>query len=389
MSEFKSPNFRNEDGSAAPDIVGVATFTSPYYFVPPSGTTAERPSGDGLAPGMLRFNTDIGRLEVWRGDHWATILGESPNLGNQNAAAGESAGGTGTRGLYAGVQSPTKTIGYITIETLGSIADFGDLNVQRHNGVSSNSSRTRAIFGGGVSLSTLEYVTFASQGNGISFGNLVNSDPREGGRGLSNSTRGIQFGGFDRPNAFAQPATMGYITMASTGTAQNFGDLLHSHNFDAAINGSVRGIIAGSGTVDGTTLGNVCHYVTMSTTGNSQTFGDLTVQRVNGASGASSATRGVIAGGRTPSSGQLNNIEFITIASTGNAQDFGDLTDTVNYGMGGSSTTRGIFTAINPAFVSNYVTISSTGNGVDFGEIGVLTLSLLDGQIASNGHGGL
>ena len=388
MSEFKSSNFRNEDGSGGPDIVGLTTFTSPYYFVPPSGTTAERPSDP--APGMLRFNEDIGRLEVWRNDHWATILGESPNLGNHIGFTTESPTGTGTRGLYAGVQSPTKTIGYITIETLGNIADFGDLSVQRHNGVSSNSSRTRAIFGGGVSLSTLEYVTFASQGNGISFGNLVDLDPREGGRGLSNSTRGIQFGGFDRPASFAQPATMGYITMASTGTAQNFGDLTgFTCNYDAGINGSVRGVIASSGTVDGTTLGNVCHYVTMSTQGNTQNFGDLTVQRVNGASGASSATRGVIAGGRTPSSGQLNTIEFITIASTGNAQDFGDLTQTVNYGMGGSSSTRGIFTAVNPAFVSNYVTIASTGNGIDFGEIGVLSVSLLDGQIASNGHGGL
>ena len=382
MSEFKASGFRDEFGNAGPDLVGITTFTSPHYFVPPSGSTAERPSDP--PPGMLRFNTDIGRLEVWRNDHWGTILGESPNLGNHNVSS--SAGGTGTRGLYAGVQSPTKTIGYITIETLGNIADFGDLNTQRHNGVSSNSSRTRAIFGGGVSNSTLEFVTFASTGNGTSFGNLVSSNAREGGRGLSNSTRGIQFGGFDRPNSFATPATMGYITMASTGTAQNFGDLLHSHSYDAAINSSVRGVIAGSGTVNNT-LGNVCHYVTISTTGNSQTFGDLTVQRVNGASGASSATRGVIAGGRTP--GSINNIEFITIASTGNAQDFGDLTDIVNYGMGGSSTTRGIFTAINPAFVSNYVTIASTGDGTDFGEIGVLTLSLLDGQIASNGHGGL
>ena len=54
--------------------------TSPYYFVPPSGSTAERPQDP--PPGMLRFNTDIGRLEVWRNDHWATILGESPNLGD-------------------------------------------------------------------------------------------------------------------------------------------------------------------------------------------------------------------------------------------------------------------------------------------------------------------
>ena len=49
---------------------------------------------------MLRFNTDIGRLEVWRNDHWATIVGESPNLGNQNQT--NSAGGTGTRGLWGG-----------------------------------------------------------------------------------------------------------------------------------------------------------------------------------------------------------------------------------------------------------------------------------------------
>jgi hypothetical protein len=90
MSEFKSSNFTNEDNSGGPDLVGVTTFTSPYYFVPPSGTTAERPSGDGLAPGMLRFNTDIGRLEVWRGDHWATILGESPSLNG------------GARGLFGG-----------------------------------------------------------------------------------------------------------------------------------------------------------------------------------------------------------------------------------------------------------------------------------------------
>ena len=28
----------------APDVVGVTELTSPYFFVPPSGTTAERPS---------------------------------------------------------------------------------------------------------------------------------------------------------------------------------------------------------------------------------------------------------------------------------------------------------------------------------------------------------
>ena len=96
--------------------------TSPYYFVPPSGSTAERPQSP--PPGMLRFNTDIGRLEVWRNDHWATILGESPNLGDQNNS--NSTGGTGTRMVFGWIfiQHQDATIEYITIHTLGNAQDF-------------------------------------------------------------------------------------------------------------------------------------------------------------------------------------------------------------------------------------------------------------------------
>ena len=125
MSEFKASGFRDEFGSGGPDLVGITTMTSPYYFVPPSGSTAERPSSP--PPGMLRFNTDIGRLEVWRNDHWATILGESPNLGDQNNT--NSSGGTGTRGLFASKLSPTVSdvIQYVSISTLGNTQDFGDM----------------------------------------------------------------------------------------------------------------------------------------------------------------------------------------------------------------------------------------------------------------------
>ena len=35
MSEFKASGFSDEFGSSGPDIVGLTTFTSPYYFVPP------------------------------------------------------------------------------------------------------------------------------------------------------------------------------------------------------------------------------------------------------------------------------------------------------------------------------------------------------------------
>ena len=65
MSEINSSNFKKEHGDLAPDLVGVTELTSPYFFVPPSGDTASRP--EDCEPGTLRFNTDIGSLEIFRG----------------------------------------------------------------------------------------------------------------------------------------------------------------------------------------------------------------------------------------------------------------------------------------------------------------------------------
>ena len=73
MSEFNASNLRKEHGNEGPDLVGVTELTSPYYMVPPSGTTAERPQNP--QPGTLRFNTDIGSLEYFKGDvlGWESI----------------------------------------------------------------------------------------------------------------------------------------------------------------------------------------------------------------------------------------------------------------------------------------------------------------------------
>ena len=97
MSEFQSSNFKKENGGT-PDLLGKTELTSPYFFVPPSGDTASRPQS--CAAGTLRFNTDIGTLEVYRGD---TIGWESNteklivNIRRRNILHG-----TGTRGLFSG-----------------------------------------------------------------------------------------------------------------------------------------------------------------------------------------------------------------------------------------------------------------------------------------------
>jgi hypothetical protein len=373
MSEFKSSNFTNEDNSGGPDLVGVTTFTSPYYFVPPSGTTAERPSGEGIAPGMLRFNTDIGRLEVWRGDHWATILGESPSLNG------------GARGLFGGGDSPqTDTIDFVTISTLGNAQDFGNLDANRL-GPSGLGSRTRGVFGGAYGVNIIQFVTFASTGNATDFGDRTIAAGYPGA--ASNQTRGVFFTGYIASTSSASNV-IDYITIASTGNAVDFGDATEEKFLSAGCSSSVRAIYAGArGTAPGyTTITGTIDYVTISTTGHSLDFGDL--NQVRGAAGAvCSSIRGVFGGGYTPT--VQDTIDFVTIASIGNAQDFGNLTNARRGVSGASSSTRGVFAGgFDPASTNiiDTIEIAATGNAVDFGD---LTLARGVMGACSNGHGGL
>ena len=102
MSRLNVNNLFNENEDGAPVVSGISTFSSPNYFVPPSGSTAQRPSSPG--EGMIRFNTDSGHLEYYTGTHWADVIVNNNELGDQNNT--NSSGGTGTRGLIAGGITP-------------------------------------------------------------------------------------------------------------------------------------------------------------------------------------------------------------------------------------------------------------------------------------------
>jgi len=390
MSEFKASGFSDEFGSSGPDIVGLTTFTSPYYFVPPSGSTAQRPSSP--PPGMLRFNTDIGRLEVWRNDHWATILGESPNLGNHLVT--NSAGGTGTRAIFAGGYkgnpSPALTdeIRYITIDTLGADQDFGNLSAARYS-IGTTGSRTRGIFAGGREpgfIQDIHIITFASTGNSTDSGS--NLTDMHNPAACANETRAV-FGSTSGP---AYKDTMEYITIASIGTAQDFGNLTSARGYGAACSNSVRGFFTGGidTSQSPTHYQQVIDYVTISTTGNGQDFGDMSSAKYD-VGALSNSTRGVIAGGRTPT--YQSTIDFFTLSTLGDVQDFGDLSANTMAPATSSSSTRGLFiggernlSPNQPVDVIDYITIAATGNAVDFGDLAAVKKNS-DGT--SNGHGGL
>ena len=72
MSKINIRDFHNENEDGAPVVSGISTFSSPNYFVPPSGSTAQRPSNPG--EGMIRFNTDSGHLEYYTGELWVDVI---------------------------------------------------------------------------------------------------------------------------------------------------------------------------------------------------------------------------------------------------------------------------------------------------------------------------
>ena len=382
MSRLNVGNLFNENEDGAPVVSGISTFSSPNYFVPPSGSTAQRPSNPG--EGMIRFNTDSGHLEYYSGELWVDVITNNNEVGVSTFADGISAKGTGTRALFASKLSPTNSnvIQYVSISTLGNTADFGDLT-EKTADVAGMASRTRGVFAGGYGnhKNDMSFVTFASTGDAIDFGDCTSR--RVADARVSSSTRGVMMGHMLWSPFGGVNNTIDYITIASQGDAQDFGDMYTNNApLGGGMQSSVRGVTGGTYNPDT----RVIQYITISTTGNSQDFGDLSADK-NSAAGLSSPTRGIIAGGYQSSN--YNTIEFITIASTGNAQDFGDQTAAWSTHSGTSSSTRGIFGGIgSPAAVMDFIEIATTGNSQDFGDFSHVPGGSRDGS-CSNGHGGL
>jgi hypothetical protein len=370
-------------GSDGPVFDGSLEFNSQNYVILPKGTTDNR-VGLGSTAGALRYNTDSNKVELWDGNQWTEVQSSRPDLNG------------GARGLVGGGGVPggaTASIEYFNIASTGNSQSFGDLST---SGavllVGCCSSSTRGVWAGGRAASptgtvnTIQYVTISSTGNATSFGSLDNK--REYHTSCSNSTRGI-FAGGNVGTAPSQPATnnIQYITIASTGNSVTFGQLTRTQEGGGGTGSPTRGIFFGGYSPSAS---NIIDFITISTLGNAQDFGDLTGTGI-GVYACANATRAVIARGYLAPA-NLNNIDYVTIASTGNAVDFGDRTTIGRYGGACSSSTRGVFSggyAAPTASYSNvidYVTILTQGNAVDFGD---LTTARGTTGSCSNAHGGL
>ena len=324
---------------------GFGNFSTSTYMVPPGGNTRERGRGRGVLGGGAPF--------------------VSPNVINN--------------------------MSYVEVQSQGIFKDFGDLSVSRGQfSAGQNASSTRGLSSGGwtspVGVNTIDFITIANTANAIDFGDTTITRPNGV---LSNQTRSLTASNGNLIN------TIDFVTIATTGNASDFGDLLDARGLVSGVSSPTRGVWGGgrNNTPSSNTEYNTLQYITIASTGNAQDFGDLTRTHY-GMSGFSSATRGIFAGGYSNPQGKINSIEFFTIATLGDAIDFGDLSASQGYGGSLTNSILGLITVNSPTNYYNtidFITISTQGDAKDFGDADPLGSGKGHGSFPScmsDSHGG-
>ena len=272
-------------------------------------------------------------------------LGNATDFGNL-AQGGMRMGGacaSETRGLIGGGYKPAASpsavvdiIEYFTMASQGNTIDFGNLSDARGE-VNACSNSTRGMWVGGedvpfADMNILDYIEIATLGNALDFGDLTEDvrDPQA----FASPVRGVRSGGNDATDSDISE-TIDFWKFASKGNATRFGDLVTRSTGPGNCSSNTRGFMLGGSSPDRFSF---IQYITIASEGNANYFGDLHVKDAVNHSGTSNSTRGIKAGGANP--GSTNAIEYFNMSTAGNAADFGDLTLARN-NMGSTSDSHG------------------------------------------------
>jgi len=205
-----------------------------------------------------------------------------------NGANGISAAGNSTRGIITRIDD----VFYITIASTGNSTNFGNWSAGRTT-AGMTASSTRAVVAGGDSggNGTMQYVTIATTGSVATFGNISGMQRQPGNGNVSNGVRGAWMGFYGYNGIPASNNVIYYITIASTGNAVDFGDLTTNSYGGAQSSSMTRAVLGGGASSTGAT--NIIQYITLATTGNATDFGDLSTSESNSTTGMSNAHGGL------------------------------------------------------------------------------------------------
>ena len=352
------------------------------HFSVPNGGTNDRQ----LTPieGTVRFNDDLNTLEFFNGNEWRQFTYNQGQSGRMVMFGGSFD--------YPNTDT-SKSIDYLNINTLGNAQHFGDLTAIRGQ-TAGCASETRGLSMGGNyapgAVDIIEYVTIASAGDAIDFGDTRN-DSQYGAGACSSSTRGFIMGGWGAiaPASAANLNTIDYVQISTLGNALDFGDLATASRYGPSFSSPVRGFY-----VDGSDGDKEINVWTIASKGNSIDWGDST-DSASQLGGCSNSVRGVYLV-QQGDPGSRTYFDQVSLSSLGNATFFGELNDATSADIAtGSTQTRGVFAGgfASPALTNrtniDYVTIMSAGNAQDFGDLlgKGAGKSLFRG--CSDSHGGL
>ena len=197
----------------------------------------------------------------------------------------------GVRGVFMGGGNPSPTGGnriqYIDIATTGNSVDFGDTTHSWYAGFAVNDT-VRGIAGGGQTPDSpnnmnngIDVITIRTTGNATEFGDLTeNSGGRYAAGGTSNATRGLIAGGRYNPGTYTN--SIGFITMATQGNEIDFGDLtLARWEIHGGMASATRAVFQSGDSpgIASASADNRLDFVQIATTGNAVDFGDTNDHR--------------------------------------------------------------------------------------------------------------
>jgi len=340
------------------------TFTSgPENLTVTDNFTLPGISDDKPTVGTMRFNENLASLEFYTGSEWRAVNsyvdngnrgravfaggydtnphgaatknqidyfnlstgGNAINFGEMTTAVTNTNGcGNSIRGLIVSGYTDGDIMQYITIASEGNTIDFGNRTVDDYGGQAVASS-TRAVFVGSSGSNIMDYVEIMTTGNAVDFGDCGTGSFYRGH--AQSPTRGVVYAG---KYSGVYGSAISSFLIASKGNSEPWGEAASSnHNYVVGQSNSVRGIFsmgAGSPTNNGT-ADKKTESFELSSAGFGVDFGELAVRHAR-PTAAASLTRVVIAGGQNtePSAYQITTCESVTIATRGSAEYFGDLT---------------------------------------------------------------
>ena len=134
-------------------------------------------------------------------------------------------------------------------------------------------------------INTLQYITIATPGNAIDFGDDLTTSFKSSRGVMADGTYGVWQNGYT--GSAYKSNVIAYLTVQSLGNATDFGDISEARKEAQSTSNATKGHINGG---SGASLSNSIEQITIATPGNSSDFADLDIATITaaGLSGAAS-----------------------------------------------------------------------------------------------------